>query len=56
MMEGRSEQQVEAMIQAVTEAIHRTLDAPIEAVRVLVDEVPKTHWGIAGQTAHKLGR
>jgi len=56
MMEGRTEQQVEAMIEAVTEAVHHTLDAPRESVRVLVDELPKTHWGIAGKTAEKLGR
>ncbi|MGV3653029.1 MAG: 4-oxalocrotonate tautomerase [Noviherbaspirillum sp.] len=56
MMEGRSAEQIEEMIQAVTEVVHRTLDAPIESVRVLVDELPKTHWGIAGKTAQKLGR
>lgn len=56
MMEGRTAQQIEEMIQAVTEAVHRTLDAPAESVRVLVDEIPKTHWGIAGKTAKKLGR
>lgn len=56
MMEGRSAEQIEEMIKAVTEVVHRTLDAPVESVRVLVDELPKTHWGIAGKTAQKLGR
>ncbi|MDB5838284.1 MAG: 2-hydroxymuconate tautomerase [Herminiimonas sp.] len=56
MLEGRSVEQIEAMIHEVTEAIHRTLGAPVETVRVVVEEVPKTHWGIGGKTAKKLGR
>ncbi len=30
--------------------------APREAVRVLIQEVPKTNWGIAGKSAKDLGR
>jgi 4-oxalocrotonate tautomerase len=56
ILEGRSVEQIEAMINEVTEAIHRSLGAPVESVRVVVEEVPKTHWGIGGKTAKKLGR
>jgi 4-oxalocrotonate tautomerase len=27
------------------------LDIPKEAIRVIIHEVPKTHWGIAGEPA-----
>jgi 4-oxalocrotonate tautomerase len=56
ILEGRTTEQIEAMIDEVTQAIHRSLGAPVETVRVVVAEVPKTHWGIGGKSAKKLGR
>lgn len=56
MMEGRKPEQIEAMIHEVTEAITKSLNAPTESVRVLVTELPKTHWGIGGKSAKALGR
>ncbi|MEW5248401.1 4-oxalocrotonate tautomerase [Microbulbifer sp. 2201CG32-9] len=56
MMEGRTEEQKEALIAEVTAAICRSLNAPEENVRVLVQEIPKQNWGIGGKTAKKLGR
>ncbi|MDI3323598.1 2-hydroxymuconate tautomerase [Pontibacterium granulatum] len=56
MMEGRSNEQKEALIEAVTAAIVQALDAPPESVRILINEMPKQHFGIAGQSAQKLGR
>lgn len=51
MMEGRSDAQKEAVIREVTEALVRALDAPKESVRVLINEMPKQHFGIAGESA-----
>ena len=56
IIEGRSDEQKETLIQEVSEAMARSLDAPIERVRVLITEMPKQHFGIAGQSAKKLGR
>ncbi|WP_375057456.1 2-hydroxymuconate tautomerase [Zobellella sp. DQSA1] len=56
MMEGRSDAQKEAVIEEVTAALVRALDAPRESVRVLINELPKQHFGIGGQSANKLGR
>ena len=56
VMEGRSPEKIEALIDALTETTARALDAPIETIRVLVEEVPKTHWGIGGKSARALGR
>ncbi|MNP87604.1 2-hydroxymuconate tautomerase [compost metagenome] len=55
-MEGRSEEQKEAMIREVSEALARTLDSPLDRVRVLITELPKSHWGIGGEPASKLRR
>jgi 4-oxalocrotonate tautomerase len=56
IIEGRSDEQKETLIREVSEAISRSLDAPIERIRVLITEMPKQHFGIAGQSAKKMGR
>ena len=56
IQQGRPPEKIEALIQALTEAAVRALDAKPETVRVLVEEVPKTHWGIGGRNAQALGR
>ncbi len=55
IMEGRNEEEVARLIAAVTEAIHQSLGAPHRNIRVLVEEVPLTHWGIGGKSAAELG-
>jgi 4-oxalocrotonate tautomerase len=56
ILEGRPPQKVEALIAALSRAAAETLEAPPETVRVIVEEVPRTHWGIGGQSAKALGR
>lgn len=56
LMEGRSDEQKEALIAALTEATVQSIGAPRESVRVLLTEMPKTHWGIGGRSAKALGR
>jgi 4-oxalocrotonate tautomerase len=56
LLEGRSEDQKRAVIEKVTEALQIAVGAPKEAVRVVITDVPKTNWGIAGKSAKDLGR
>jgi 4-oxalocrotonate tautomerase len=56
MLEGRTEEQKRAVIEKVTQALVEAVGAPVSAVRVLIQEVPKTNWGIAGVSAKDLGR
>lgn len=56
IIEGRTDEQKEVLIQEVSEAMSRSLDAPMERIRVMITEMPKQHFGIAGQSAKKLGR
>ncbi len=56
MIEGRTEDQKRAVIEKVSAALVEATGAPKEAIRVWIQEVPKTNWGIAGQTAKDLGR
>ncbi|MBU8787590.1 MULTISPECIES: 4-oxalocrotonate tautomerase [Bacillus] len=53
LLEGRPAEKVEEVIQSVTDTISATLGAPKENVRVLVTEIPKSHWGIGGTPASK---
>ena len=48
LMEGRDDEKKARAIAAITRAIVETLDAKPESVRVILLEVPKTQWGIAG--------
>lgn len=56
ILEGRDENQKRAVIEKVTDALSEALSAPREAVRVLITEMPKAHWGIGGKSAKELGR
>lgn len=56
LIEGRTDEQKKAVIEKVSAALSEAVGAPIENVRVWIQEVPKTQWGIAGKTAKELGR
>lgn len=53
MMEGRPKEKVAELIRNVTNTVSETLDTPKENIRVLVTEIPKTHWGKAGEQVEK---
>jgi 4-oxalocrotonate tautomerase len=50
MVEGRSPQQVRALISALTNAAAQSLEAPATSIRVVVREVPTTHWAAGDVT------
>ncbi len=43
-------------IREVSEAMSRSLDTPIERVRVIITEMPKNRFGIGGEPASKVRR
>jgi len=49
MMEGRTPAAKRAMMKEITEAAHRTLDAPLQTIRVVIREVPAAHWAVGGE-------
>lgn len=48
--EGRSPQQLRALIHELTDATVRAIDAPMQNVRVVIHEVPETHWAAGDVT------
>ncbi|BFM09557.1 2-hydroxymuconate tautomerase [Halioxenophilus aromaticivorans] len=56
MLQGRSDEQKEALIKEVTDAVVKSIAAPPENITVSIAEFSKTNWGLGGVTAKKLGR
>jgi 4-oxalocrotonate tautomerase len=53
ILEGRPKEKIEEVIHNITNTVSETLDAPRESIRVIVTEIPKSHWGIAGVPVSK---
>jgi len=51
LMEGRDDEKKARAIAAVTQALVESLGVKPDSVRVILQEVPKTQWGIAGTPA-----
>jgi 4-oxalocrotonate tautomerase len=50
LAEGRSPEKLRALISRLTEAVVETGVAKKEAVRVILREVPKSHWAAGDET------
>lgn len=50
LAQGRSPEQLRALIGKLTEAVVDAVDAPKQNVRVVVYEVPATHWAAGDVT------
>jgi 4-oxalocrotonate tautomerase len=48
ILEGRTKEQKTNLIKNVSSAVMETLGAPPESVRVIINEMPFDHYGIAG--------
>ncbi len=49
LVEGRDNQVVENCIRKVAETVSETLNAPIETVRVMVNEVPPNRFSVGSK-------
>ncbi len=50
LVEGRRPDQLRALIAGLTRAAVETVDAPVDSVRVVIREVPATHWAAGDVT------
>ena len=55
LAEGRPPDRLRALITAVTEAVCESIGAPKSNVRVVLREVPKTHWAAGDVTLAERG-
>ena len=49
VIEGRTDEQLSTLMERLTVAAAESLDVKKEQVRVLIQEVPNTHWGVGGK-------
>ena len=50
MMKGREEEKIAKMVKAVSVAISESLDAPIDSVRIMINEMDDHQYSIGGKT------
>jgi 4-oxalocrotonate tautomerase len=50
LVEGRSPDQLRTLISRLTAAVVESVDAPRDSVRVVLREVPATHWAAGDVT------
>ncbi|MBD8032646.1 MULTISPECIES: 2-hydroxymuconate tautomerase [Solibacillus] len=48
MVEGRTEEQKRALVEEVTQAVSKTVDAPVENVSIIIEEMSKNHFAKGG--------
>ncbi|OIK16064.1 4-oxalocrotonate tautomerase [Bacillus sp. MUM 116] len=51
MLEGRSDEQKRALVEKVTEAVSETSGAPKENISIIIEEMSKNHYAVAGVRA-----
>ena len=50
LVEGRTPEQLRALITSLTDAVEASIGAPRPSIRVVVREVPPTHWASGDET------
>ncbi len=51
MLEGRTQDQKNRLAKAITDSLVDIANAKIEACEVVIQEVPRTNWMVAGKMA-----
>ena len=49
MLAGRPPERIRELMARVTDAVCTALEVPPEGVRVIVSEIPRTHWAVGGR-------
>jgi 4-oxalocrotonate tautomerase len=51
LLEGRTDEQKKALLQAITEAVQTSIGASLESIRVWINEFSRTEYMAAGELA-----
>ena len=46
MLEGRNDETIETCMRDVARAVQKSMDIPLESIRVIVNEVPKNRFSV----------
>lgn len=50
LVKGRDEATLKRFVKDVARTVHESLGAPMPTIRVILNEVPATHWAIGDET------
>lgn len=48
LLEGRTVEKKRALVEKVTEAVCEAIDAPADHVRIILNDMPKENYAVAG--------
>jgi 4-oxalocrotonate tautomerase len=54
LVRGRDAAAVSECARQVARTVHETLGAPLETIRVLVNELPASHWAVGDRTREEI--
>jgi len=54
LITGRDETTVKRCLKAVARAVHETLGAPLETIRVIAYQLPASQWAVGDQTRDEI--
>ncbi len=54
LIEGRDGDAIKRCIKEVARTVHQTLGAPLATIRVIVQQVPASNWGVGDQTRDEI--
>ena len=46
MLEGRDDETIETCMRDVARAVQKSMNIPLESIRIIVDEVPKNRFSV----------
>lgn len=49
MIEGRTPEKKKQLIRELTDTVERVIGSPRQSIRVILQEVPASHWGVGGE-------
>ncbi|ALN76377.1 MULTISPECIES: 2-hydroxymuconate tautomerase [Staphylococcus] len=49
LLEGRSDEQLKALVSEVTDAVEKTTKANRDAISVVIEEMKPQHYGVGGK-------
>ena len=54
MLEGRTDEQKQQLVDKVTLAVSESTGAPVEKVSIIIEEMKKTNYAVGGKRASEL--
>ena len=54
LIKGRDEATLRRFVKDVARTVHESLGAPMPTIRVILNEIPATHWTIGDETRAEI--